>query len=94
MEVLLDFSLTEKQLTWQLKARKFVENVIKPEALQRDRITKAKDRIPWDWIKLADAEGFRTMGVPKKFGGSEESILTMCIVGEELGVGDQINHHY
>jgi acyl-CoA dehydrogenase len=28
------------------------------------------------------------MGVPKKFGGSEESILTMCIVGEELGVGD------
>ena len=56
--------------------------------IQRDRITKAKDRIPWDWIKLADAEGFRTMGVPKKFGGSEESILTMCIVGEELGVGD------
>ena len=84
----MDFSLTEKQLTWQLKARKFVENVIKPEALQRDRIPKAKDRIPWDWIKLADAEGFRTMGVPKKFGGSEESILTMCIVGEELGVGD------
>jgi alkylation response protein AidB-like acyl-CoA dehydrogenase len=88
LEDVLDFSLTEEQVTWQLKARNFVENVIKPEALKRDRIPEAKDRIPWDWIKLADAQGLRTMGVPKKFGGSQESILTMCIVGEELGVGD------
>lgn len=88
LEVILDFSLNEKQLVWQLKARNFVEKIIKPEAMERDRIPEAKNRIPWDWIKLADAEGFRTMGVPKKFGGSEESILTMCIVGEELGAGD------
>ena len=37
---------------------------------------------------MADQEGFRTMGVPKEYGGTDQSILNMCIVGEEFGVGD------
>ena len=61
----MDFNLSEEQLSLQLKARNFVEKYIKKEAVKRDRIQKAEDRIPWDWIKLADQEGFRTMGVPK-----------------------------
>ena len=84
----MDFNLSEEQLSLQLKARNFVEKYIKKEALKRDRIQKAEDRIPWDWIKLADQEGFRTMGVPKEYGGTDQSILNMCIVGEEFGVGD------
>ena len=88
MEGALDFSLTEEQITLQLKARVFVDKYIKNEAIKRDRIQNAKDRIPWDWIKLADNEGFRTMGIPKEYGGSDQSILNMCIVGEEFGVGD------
>ena len=84
----MDFNLSEEQLSLQLKARNFVEKYIKKEAVKRDRIQKAEDRIPWDWIKLADQEGFRTMGVPKEYGGTDQSILNMCIVGEEFGVGD------
>ncbi len=84
----MDFSLGENQRKWQLIAREFAKKVIAPEALERDKIPLAKDRIPWDWIKLADKAGIRTLGVPKKFGGAEESILTMCIVGEELAAAD------
>ena len=84
----MDFSLSENQRKWQLIAREFATKIVAPEALSRDRIPLAKDRIPWDWIKLADEAGIRTLGVPKKFGGAEESILTMCIVGEELAAAD------
>ena len=84
----MDFSLGENQRKWQLIAREFAKKVIAPEALERDKIPLAKDRIPWDWIKLADKAGIRTLGVPKEFGGAEESILTMCIVGEELAAAD------
>ena len=84
----MDFSLSKNQRKWQLIAREFAKKVVAPEALERDRIPLAKDRIPWDWIKLADRAGIRTLGVPKEFGGAEESILTMCIVGEELAAAD------
>ena len=84
----MDFSLSKNQLEWQSIARDFAKNIVAPEAMERDRIPLAKDRIPWDWIKLADEAGLRTLGVPKKFGGAEESILTMCIVGEELAAAD------
>ena len=84
----MDFNLSEEQLSLQLKARNFIEKYIKKEAVKRDRIQKAEDRTPLDWIKLADQEGFRTMGVPKEYGGAELSILNMCIVGEEFGAGD------
>ena len=84
----MDFSLSKKQREWQLIAREFAKKVIAPEALKRDRIPLAEDRIPWDWIKLADKAGLRTLGVPKEFGGAEESILTMCVVGEELAAAD------
>ena len=84
----MDFNLSNSQLEWQLKARKFASEIIEPEALKRDREASAQDRIPWDWIKLADKAGIRTLGIPKEFGGAEETILTMCIVGEELAAGD------
>ncbi len=84
----MDFGLSENQRKWQLISREFATKIVAPEALERDRIPFAKDRIPWDWIKLADEAGIRTLGVPKEFGGAEESILTMCIVGEELAAAD------
>ena len=41
----MDFNLSEEQLSLQLKARNFVEKYIKKEAVKRDRIQKAEDRI-------------------------------------------------
>jgi acyl-CoA dehydrogenase len=84
----MDFSLTEEQLRWRDVARTFVTDVIKPDVMRRDRLPTAEERIPWDWIRQADALGLRTLGIPKSHGGAGADILTMCIVGEELGAGD------
>jgi acyl-CoA dehydrogenase len=84
----VDFTLTEEQVRWRALARDFAEAVIKPDASRRDRLPNAAERIPWDWIREADRLGIRTLGVPKSFGGAGVDILTMCLVGEELAVGD------
>jgi alkylation response protein AidB-like acyl-CoA dehydrogenase len=84
----MDFSLSEEQHRWRGVARTFVADVIKPDVMRRDRLPTAEERIPWDWIRQADALGLRTLGIPKSHGGVGADILTMCIVGEELGAGD------
>ena len=84
----MDFTLTPDQLRWRNLARDFAETIIKPDVIRRDRLPTAAERIPWDWIREADRQGIRTMGVPQAFGGAGCDILTMCIVGEELAVGD------
>jgi alkylation response protein AidB-like acyl-CoA dehydrogenase len=84
----VDFTLSDEQLRWRALARDFAERLIKPDVLRRDRLPTAAERIPWDWIREADKLGIRTLGVPKSFGGAGADILTMCLVGEELAVGD------
>jgi acyl-CoA dehydrogenase len=84
----VDFGLSEEQKHWRAVARDFVEKTIKPDAPRRDRLPTATERIPWDWIREADRLGIRTLGVPKRYGGCGADIFTMCIVGEELAVGD------
>lgn len=84
----MDFGLNEEQIRWRTIARRFAEDVIKPDALRRDRLLTAAERIPWDWIRQADRLGLRTLGVPKTFGGAGVDIITMCLAGEELAVGD------
>ncbi len=84
----MDFALNEEQTRWRNIAREFAQNVIKPDVLRRDRLPTATERIPWDWIRQADKLGLRTLGVPKKFGGAGADIITLCLAGEELAVGD------
>jgi len=84
----VDFTLSEEQQQWRALAREFAERTIRPDAQRRDRLPTAAERIPWDWIREADRLGFRTLGVPKQFGGAGADILTLCLVGEELAAGD------
>ena len=84
----MDFTLTEEQSRWRSLARDFAEKTIKPDVLRRDRLPTAEERIPWDWIREADKLGIRTLGIPKEFGGAGADIVTLCLVGEELAVGD------
>lgn len=84
----MDFTLNADQQRWRDLARAFTEQHIKPDVIRRDRLPTAAERIPWDWIREADKQGIRTMGVPKKFGGGGVDIVTLCLVGEELAVGD------
>jgi alkylation response protein AidB-like acyl-CoA dehydrogenase len=84
----MDFALTEEQRRWREIAREFSEKIIKPDVLRRDRLPTAAERIPWDWIRAADKLGLRTLGVGREHGGAGVDILTLCLVGEELGAGD------
>ena len=84
----MDFTLSEEHKRWRAVAREFAEQVIKHDAARRDRLPTAAERIPWDWIREADKLGIRTLGVPGKYGGAGADILTLCLVGEELAVGD------
>lgn len=84
----MDFSLSSEQARWQKLARDFATEVVAPAAVERDRLPTAAERIPWDWIRSASELGLRTLGVPRQYGGASVDILTLCLVGEELAVGD------
>jgi len=84
----MDFTLTDEQKAIQKLARNFVKQDIEPVALERDRIIDWEERMPWDLIEKASTLGLRQLPYPEKWGGADADVLTCCITGEELAVGD------
>ena len=84
----MDFSLNEEQRHWQSEARKFAEEEIRPLSVERDQIEGGFE--PWDWdiIKKGSKLGFRTLAVPKEWGGPGADFVTQAIVMAELAKGD------
>ncbi|MBI4192146.1 MAG: acyl-CoA dehydrogenase family protein, partial [Betaproteobacteria bacterium] len=84
----MDFSLNEEQRAWQLKARKFADEVIRPVSLQRDRIPDPRQTWDWEIIKKGSKLGFRTAVVPKEWGGHGLDYVTQALVMAELAKAD------
>jgi len=84
----MDFALTEEQRAWQLKARKFAEEEIRPITLERDRIPDPVETFTWDIIRKGSKLGFRTAVVSKERGGHAIDFVTQAIVMAELARGD------
>jgi alkylation response protein AidB-like acyl-CoA dehydrogenase len=84
----MDFSLNETQRAWQLKARKFAAEEIRPLSLQRDQIPDPRATFDWEIIKKGSRLGFRTAGVPREWGGSGLDFVTQALVIAELAKGD------
>ena len=84
----MDFSLTEEQRAWQMKARKFAEEEIKPITLERDQIADPVETFTWDIIKKGSKLGFRTAVLEKERGGPAIDFVTQAIVMAELARGD------
>lgn len=84
----MDFSLTEEQRVWQMKARKFATEVLHPVSLERDRIQDPIKTWDWDIIRQGSKLGFRTMAVPKQYGGEGTDFVTQSLVMTELARGD------
>ncbi len=84
----MDFALNEEQRTWQMKARKFAEEEIKPITLERDRIEDPVETFTWDIIKKGSKLGFRTSVVEKARGGFAIDFVTQALVMAELARGD------
>ena len=84
----MDFSLNEEQRHWRREARKFAEEEIRPMSLERDQIEGGFE--PWDWeiIKKGSKLGFRTLAVPKEWGGPGADFVSQAIVMAELAKAD------
>jgi len=84
----MDFSLNEEQRGWQMKARKFAEEEIRPISLRRDQIADPRETFDWEIIKKGSKLGFRTAATPKEWGGHGIDLVTQAVVMAELAKAD------
>src|SRR5881409_2370580 len=84
----MDFTLSNEQRAWQMTARKFAEEEIRPISLERDDIADPRETFDWEIMKKGSRLGFRTMAVPKEWGGHGTDFVTQALVMAELARGD------
>lgn len=84
----MDLSLTAEQLAWQMKARKFAIEEIRPISLKCDQVDDPANTFDWEIIKKGSRLGFRTAVVPKEYGGHGIDFVTQALVMIELARGD------
>ena len=84
----MDFSLNEEQRGWQMEARRFAEEEIRPLSVKQDQIADPRETWDWDIIVRGSKLGFRTLAVPKEWGGPGADFVTQAIVMAELARGD------
>ena len=83
----MDFELNEEQKSLQLLARKFAMEEMLPEVAELEKRPDGEDKFAYDLVKRGAALGFHSLGVPAAHGGDGASVLTQCVVVEELSVG-------
>ncbi|HNY64140.1 MAG TPA: acyl-CoA dehydrogenase family protein [Deltaproteobacteria bacterium] len=75
-------SETKKAIAY---ARRFNDEVVRPRALDLDRLTHADPGyLPWDLVEKANEWGFYTMFIPRVFGGQGINMPASSYVIEEL----------
>jgi alkylation response protein AidB-like acyl-CoA dehydrogenase len=77
----MDFRLTEKQQNLKNRVRKFCEKEFNPDiALELNR----KEQFPMELYRKAAKQGFPSLFIPEKYGGSGEGYLAACLAMEEM----------
>lgn len=84
----MDFSLSDEQKALQKMTRDYVEKHVRPIAAEFDRQQTPVDCIPSDVVEEGAKLGLRTLALTEERGGGGADMLTLSIVGEELGAGD------
>jgi alkylation response protein AidB-like acyl-CoA dehydrogenase len=84
----MDFMLSNEQSAWQATAHKFAQEEIRPISLARDEIDDPRETFDWEIIKKGSRLGFRTMAVPKEWGGHGTDFVTQALVMAELAKAD------
>jgi acyl-CoA dehydrogenase len=78
---MIAFDLTDEQREFRDLAHRFALETIRPIAPEADE----SEQIPWEVLEEAHQVGLLNYGLPEEFGGGGvESLLTRCIVDEEL----------
>lgn len=81
-------------------ARKFNEQVVRPQALALDRrMHEDPDYLPWDLVEKINEWGLYTLWIPKIFGGKGYNMPSMCCFVEEiaaecLAIANLLGVHY
>ncbi len=83
-----DLRLTPEQLEMRDTVRDFVNQEIKPAALQPSRLEPFEKPLLAKLLGQAAEMGLRTLTLPEDAGGAGADCLTSCLVMEELGTGD------
>ncbi len=84
----MDGALIEDQRAWQLKARKFAQEELRPASLRLDRMSDPRATFDWEIVSKASKLGFRTAVVPREYGGHGIDLVTQALVINELAKGD------
>lgn len=85
---MIDFSLTEEQLGYVKWVRGFLDKHVRPVTAELDKVVDPDERLPWDIVERAHAEGLLRFGLPEEYGGTPVDELTFCLLIEELGAAD------
>lgn len=81
---MIDFQLTEEQEQMRQLAHRFAEREIRPVAAEYDE----SEETPWPVIQKAAQVGLTSYQYPDEYGGGGvTSVLTACLVVEELAWG-------
>ena len=79
----MEFQLTEEQVEWKAKAKRFAREVVAPHAVELDVEAKFSREI---WDAMADF-GMAGFIIPKQYGGLGYDTFTSCLMFEGFGAG-------
>jgi alkylation response protein AidB-like acyl-CoA dehydrogenase len=88
----IEFELNEEQQMFRDLAHRFAEEVVRPAAPEADE----QEELPWEVLQKAAQMGLLSYMYPEAYGGGGvDSLLTRCLVKEELfwgcaGIGTTI----
>lgn len=88
---MIDFSLTQEQLSLQSMARDFAESQIQP-IVKKIEDSNDPNIVPWDFCQDVFRKGanlgFTSLLVPQQYGGKGKKCVDLVLVLEELGAAD------
>ena len=84
----MDHLLNDTQRKWQLKARQFAEEEIRPLSIVCDQIAEPAGTFDWNIIKKGSALGIRTAAVPDEYGGHGIDFTTQTLMITEMAKAD------
>src|SRR5262249_19042195 len=84
----LGFTPSNGQGRWADSAGKIRGEEIRPISLERDDIDDPRETFDWEIIKKGSKLGFRTLAVPKEWGGHGTDFVSQALVMAELAKGD------
>lgn len=85
---MINFNLTLEQKELKNMINRFVEEEIRPNAVQYDNKQNLSERIAWPLIEKALKLGIGSAKIPSEYGGIGLSNLDIMIITEELSRGD------